>query len=70
MTFSGVLRGGGGKAPLSWLTCCKLKVDQNGVVTQGRMQDFPGGGNYKILKILDICPFPRNFLKMLQFRAF
>ena len=34
MTFSGVLKGGGGgKAPFSWLTCCKLKVDQKGVVT-------------------------------------
>ena len=31
MTFSGILKGGGGvwgKALLSWLTCCKLKVDQ------------------------------------------
>ena len=36
MTFSGVLKGGGGgepKAPLSWLTCCKLKVDQKSVIT-------------------------------------
>ena len=33
MTIRGVLKGGGGKAPLSWLTCCKLKVDQKGVVT-------------------------------------
>ena len=33
MTFSGVLKGGGGKAPLSWLTCSKHKVDQKGVVT-------------------------------------
>ena len=33
MAFSGALKGGGGKAPLRWLTCCKLKVDQKGVVT-------------------------------------
>ena len=35
MTFSGVLKGGGvwWGAPLSWLTCCKLKVDQKGEIT-------------------------------------
>ena len=34
MTFNGVLKGGGGgKALLSWITCCKFKVDQKGEVT-------------------------------------
>ena len=32
MTSSKVLKGGGAKAHMSWLTCCKLKVDQKGVV--------------------------------------